>query len=42
MGYGNLEDDQWVAETRPFSREFSSELKSYQLIVNIYTYSIVQ
>jgi hypothetical protein len=44
MGWYNVlnDDDEWEAEPRPFSREFSSELKSYQLIVNIYTYSIVQ
>jgi hypothetical protein len=40
--YGYLEDDIWVPMPRPFPRDFSMELKSYQLIVNIYTYSIVK
>ncbi len=39
--YGYLENDTWVPMPRPFSREFNMELKSYQLIVNIYTYSMM-
>jgi len=40
--YGYLENDEWIPNPRPFSRQFSQELKSYQLTVNIYTYSIVK
>jgi len=40
--YGPLEGDEWVAFSRPFPTDFSSDPKSYQLIVNIYAYSIVQ
>ena len=39
--YGDLEDDTWVPMSRPFPRDFSMELKSYQLIVNVYIYAIV-
>jgi len=40
--YGYLEGGEWVPMSRPFPRNFSLELKSYQLIVNIYTYSVVK
>ena len=40
--YNYLEDGAWTAAPRPFSRSFSPELKSYQLIVNIYTFSILK
>jgi hypothetical protein len=40
--YTHLENDEWVPMARPFSREFSLQLKSYQLVVNIYTYSIAR
>ncbi len=40
--YNYLEDDKWVAASRPLARNFSMDAKSYRLIVNIYTYSIVQ
>ncbi len=40
--YGFMEDGAWIAVPRPFPRIFGFELKSYQLIVNIYTYSIVK
>ncbi len=40
--YHYLEHGEWVAEPRPFTRQFSMELKGYKLVVNIYTYSILQ
>jgi hypothetical protein len=40
--YGYWEDDAWQPISRPFPRTFSSQLKSYQLMVNIYIYSILQ
>jgi hypothetical protein len=38
--YSYLEDGTWQAADRPFSTDFSMELKSYQLIVNVYIYAI--
>ncbi len=40
--YSYLEDGEWVPMPRPFPQQFSMVLKSYQLVVNIYTYSILQ
>ena len=40
--YGYLEDDAWVPTPRPFAEDFSMDPKSYQLIVNVYIYSIVR
>jgi hypothetical protein len=40
--YGYIEDGKWVAASRPLPKDFSMDLKSYRLIVNIYTYSIVK
>jgi hypothetical protein len=40
--YGYLENDTWVPIPRPFPDDFSMDFKSYQLIVNIYYYSIVR
>jgi hypothetical protein len=40
--YTYLEDGAWVPEPRPFTHIFSPELKSYKLIVNIYTYSVAR
>jgi hypothetical protein len=40
--YNYLEGGRWVALARPFPGVFSYQLKSYQLIVNIYTYSVVR
>jgi hypothetical protein len=44
MGDYNVLGDngKWVAEPRPFSREFSSELSGYERVVDVYVYSIVQ
>ena len=38
--YNYLEDGHWVPMERPFPMTFSAQLKSYQLIVNVYAYSI--
>jgi hypothetical protein len=40
--YGYLEDDTWVPKSRPFESDFSIELKSYELILNVYIYAIVR
>jgi hypothetical protein len=40
--YGDMEDDAWVPMERPFPKDFSMELKSYQLVVDIYIYSITR
>lgn len=40
--YGYLEDDAWVPMSRPFQSDFSMELKSYELILNVYIYAIVR
>jgi len=40
--YGYLEDNTWIPEPRPFANTFSMDPKSYQLIVNIYTYALMQ
>jgi hypothetical protein len=37
--YGWLEDDQWIADQRPFKRIFSMQQKSYELTVNLYVYA---
>ncbi len=41
MGRYNFEEDnRWVPRSRPFQTAYSSELKSYYLIVNIYVYAM--
>jgi hypothetical protein len=40
--YYIIEGGKWVAEPRPFSLEFSSELSGYQRIVDVYAYSMIQ
>jgi hypothetical protein len=40
--YAYLEDDTWVPYSRPFPRDFSMVLKSYELIVNLYIYAILR
>jgi hypothetical protein len=40
--YGYLEDDAWVPMSRPFESDFSMNLKSYELILNVYIYAIVR
>ena len=38
--YGYFDGAQWVPLDRPFPRSFSTDPKSYELMVNIYAYSI--
>jgi hypothetical protein len=40
--YNVVENGKWIAEPRPFSLQFSSELSGYERIVNVFVYSIVQ
>jgi hypothetical protein len=40
--YNILEDDAWVPEPRPFDSTFSMDPRGYHLIVNVYTYALMQ
>jgi hypothetical protein len=40
--YSVVEGGRWVRMERPFPGAYSFQLKSYQLVVNIYTYSVVR
>jgi hypothetical protein len=39
--YGSEEQGRWVPKPRPFRQAFSTELKSYRLIVNVYCYAMM-